>query len=80
MRFIRDHDLRIGGDFPVNTHGGQLGMGQAGAAGGMTQVVEGARQIMGRAGDRQIADCEVAYVSGTGGVMSEQSALILGAA
>jgi acetyl-CoA C-acetyltransferase len=77
MRFIREHDLRFGGDFPVNTHGGQLGMGQAGLAGGMTHVVEGARQLMGRAGDRQLGQCETVYVSGTGGVMSEQSALIL---
>ncbi len=77
MRFIREHDLTFGGDFPLNTHGGQLSMGQAGAAGGMTQVVEAARQLMGRADVRQIAGCNTVYVSGTGGVMSEQSALIL---
>lgn len=77
MRFLRERDLRCTGDFPVNTHGGQLGMGQAGAAGGMTQVVEAARQLMGRADARQVGDCNRVYVSGTGGVMSEQSALIL---
>jgi acetyl-CoA acetyltransferase len=77
MAFIREHDFTSGGDFPLNTHGGQLGMGQAGAAGGMTQVVEAARQIMGRADDRQVRDCDTVYVSGTGGVMSEQIALVL---
>ncbi len=77
MRFLLDNDLTFRGSFPVNTHGGQLGMGQAGAAGGMTQVVEAARQIMGRAGERQVRDCGAVYVSGTGGVMSEQSALVL---
>jgi acetyl-CoA acetyltransferase len=77
MEFIREHDLTFAGDFPVNTHGGQLGMGQAGAAGGMTQVVEAARQVMGRADARQVFECDTVYVSGTGGVMSEQSALIL---
>ncbi|MFU8815774.1 MAG: thiolase family protein [Pseudomonadales bacterium] len=77
MPFINGHDLSCSGDFPLNTHGGQLGMGQAGAAGGMTQVVEAARQIMGRAEQRQVAGCDTVYVSGTGGVMSEQSALIL---
>ncbi len=75
--FIRDHDLTFRGDFPVNTHGGQLGMGQAGIAGGMTQAVEAVRQIMGRAGERQLGQCDTVYVSGTGGVMSEQSALVL---
>ena len=77
MQFIHDHDLGYDGDFPVNTHGGQLGMGQAGAMGGMTQVVEAARQIMGRADVRQVDDCKNVYVSGTGGIMSEQAALIL---
>jgi acetyl-CoA acetyltransferase len=77
MAFIREHDLSHAGDFPVNTHGGQLGVGQAGAAGGMTQVVEAARQIMGRADARQVKGCDTVYVSGTGGVMSEQSALVL---
>jgi acetyl-CoA acetyltransferase len=77
MKFINDRNFTIGGDFPLNTHGGQLGVGQAGLAGGMTQPVEGVRQIMGRAGERQLRRCDTVYVSGTGGVMSEQAALIL---
>ena len=27
MAFVRDHDLSYRGDFPCNTHGGQLGFG-----------------------------------------------------
>ncbi len=77
MRFVEDHDLSYRGDFPCNTHGGQLGFGQTGLAGGMSQVVEAVRQIQGRAGERQLARHDVAYVTGTGGVMSEQSALVL---
>lgn len=77
MQFVREHDLTFGGDFPLNTGGGQLSVGQAGLAGGMTQVVEAVRQIMGRGADRQLGKCDVNFVSGTGGVMSEQSALIL---
>ena len=77
MRFVREHDLSYKGDFPCNTHGGQLGFGQPGLAGGMSQVVEAVRQIQGRAGDRQLDRHDIAYVSGTGGIMSEQSALVL---
>jgi acetyl-CoA acetyltransferase len=77
MAFVRDHDLSYRGDFPCNTHGGQLGFGQAGLAGGMSQVVEAVRQIQGRAGERQVVSHDTAYVSGTGGVMSEQAALVL---
>jgi acetyl-CoA acetyltransferase len=77
MRFVREHDLSFAGDFPCNTHGGQLGCGQARLAGGMSHVVEAVRQIQGRADDRQVARHDTVYVSGTGGVMSEQTALVL---
>ncbi|MEX2373928.1 MAG: thiolase family protein [Dehalococcoidia bacterium] len=76
-RFVRDHDLTYRGDFPCNTHGGQLSFGQAGLAGGMSHVLDGARQVMGRGGDAQVARCDTAFVSGNGGIMSEQVALIL---
>jgi acetyl-CoA C-acetyltransferase len=74
--FVNDHDLTYRGDFPLNTHGGQLSFGQAGLAGGMSHVCDGARQVMGRA-PNQVADCNRAFVSGNGGIMSEQVALIL---
>ena len=77
MAFVREHDLSYKGSFPCNTHGGMLGCGQAGFAGGMSMVVEAARQIQGVAGDRQLARHNTAYVSGTGGIMSEQAALVL---
>jgi len=75
--FLEDHDLRHDGDFPLNTHGGQLGMGQAGLAGGLSHVTEAVLQIQGRGGERQVRSCDVAYVNGTGGMMAEQVALIL---
>lgn len=77
MQFIREHDLTYKGDFPVNTHGGQLSFGQAGVAGGMSQLIESVQQIAGQAGGRQLEKCNTVYVSGTGGVMSEQTALVL---
>ena len=42
----------------------------------MHHVIDGARQIMGRAGEAQVADCNRAFVTGNGGIMSEQTALI----
>lgn len=77
MRWVRDHDLTFRGDFPVNTAGGQLSFGQAGMAGGMHHVVDAARQVMGRAAAAQVADCDTAFVTGNGGIMSEQVALLL---
>ena len=77
MSFVADHDLTFRGDFPLNTAGGQLGFGQAGLAGGMHHVCDATRQIMGRAGQSQVSDCNRAFVSGNGGILSEQTTLIL---
>jgi acetyl-CoA acetyltransferase len=77
MAFVNEHDLSYEGDFPCNTHGGQLGFGQPGLSGGMSHVVEAVRQVQGRAEQRQLRRHDAAYVSGTGGVMSEQTALVL---
>ncbi|OBJ30566.1 thiolase family protein [Mycolicibacter heraklionensis] len=77
MQFLADHDLTFRGDFPLNTAGGQLGFGQAGLAGGMHHVCDATRQIMGRAQAAQVADCNRAFVSGNGGILSEQTTLIL---
>jgi acetyl-CoA acetyltransferase len=76
--FVESHDLTYKGDFPLNTHGGQLSFGQAGLAGGMSHVTEAARQVIGSAGERQVKDCDLAYVNGNGGMMSEQVSLVLG--
>jgi acetyl-CoA acetyltransferase len=75
--FVREHDFRYDGDFPLNTNGGQLGFGQAGIAGGMTHVIEAVRQIQDRAGERQLRRCDRAFVNGNGGMMSEQVSLVL---
>jgi acetyl-CoA acetyltransferase len=78
-RFVDEHDFHHDGDFPLNTHGGQLSFGQPGMAGGMSHVTEAALQIQGRAGSRQVRDLEFAFVNGNGGIMSEQVSLVLGA-
>jgi acetyl-CoA acetyltransferase len=77
MRFIKEHNLTWKGDFPMNTHGGQLSFGQSASAGGFSQVIEAFDQISNSADGRQLKGCDNVFVSGTGGVMSEQGALIL---
>ena len=64
--FVQNHDLTIGGDFPHNTSGGQLSVGQAGAAGGYLGLVEALRQVTAQAGPTQVADAKRAMVSGFG--------------
>jgi acetyl-CoA acetyltransferase len=50
----------------VNTSGGQLSAGQAGAAGGLHGVVEAVQQLRGEAGERQVAGARKALVAGYG--------------
>jgi len=55
--------------WPINTSGGQLSAGQAGASGGMHGLVEAVRQLSGRADGRQVEDAELALVTGYGMVL-----------
>ncbi len=54
---------------PVNTSGGQLSAGQAGAAGGLHGVVEVVRQLRGEAVGRQVERARRGVVSGYGMVL-----------
>ena len=65
-RFVRQHTFTHDGSFPLNTSGGQLSVGQAGAAGGFLGLVEALRQLTGEAPGRQVADAKLGLVSGFG--------------
>jgi acetyl-CoA acetyltransferase len=64
--FVRANGLEIDGSFPLNTSGGQLSVGQAGAAGGFLGMVEAIRQLTGAAAGRAVPDARVGLVSGFG--------------
>ena len=63
---MRERNLMFNGDLPLNTSGGQISAGQAGLAGGGTNLVEAVRQLLKAGGDRQIANRGPALVSGIG--------------
>ena len=64
--FVRSHSLTFDGSFPHNTSGGQLSVGQAGAAGGFLGLVEALRQLTGQALGNQVTNAKVGLVSGFG--------------
>jgi acetyl-CoA acetyltransferase len=64
--FIRKHTFTIDGSLPFNTSGGQLSVGQAGAAGGFLGLVQALRQVTGQAQKTQVANARHALVSGFG--------------
>ena len=64
--FVRERSLTWDGDFPNNTSGGQLSVGQAGAAGGFIGMVEAVRQLTGEAEGRQVPNATTGMVCGFG--------------
>ena len=63
--WVAETDVTYKGEFPINTHGGQLSFGQPGSAGGMSHVTEGVRQLMGRGEARQaVKDIDYCFVNG----------------
>ena len=64
--FIRSHTLTADGSFPHNTSGGQLSVGQAGAAGGFLGLVEALRQLTGSVLGAEVPDAKIGLVSGFG--------------
>ena len=64
--FVRAHSLTTDGDFPHNTSGGQLSVGQAGAGGGHLGLVEALRQLTDEAGPTAVPNANIGLVSGFG--------------
>lgn len=77
-RFVEGGRIGLGGALPITTHGGLLSGGHPGLPGGFFHLIEGVRQLRGEAGERQVADAELALVHGNGGVASVHCTLILG--
>jgi acetyl-CoA acetyltransferase len=80
--FVQSRTLTREGTLPTNTSGGQLSVGQAGAAGGYIGLVETVRQLSGQAPGREVPDAKLGLVSGFGMVTYDRclctGALILG--
>ena len=67
-----------GGSLPCNTNGGMLSAGHTGVGGGTALLVEGVRQLLGRAGSqRQIEGVQRCIVGGTGGSYMDAQVLLL---
>jgi acetyl-CoA acetyltransferase len=64
--FVRRHSFTAGGSFPLNTSGGQLSAGQAGAAGGVLGLVEVVRQVTKQPLGAAVPNARLGLVSGFG--------------
>jgi len=76
-RFVYEGHTWPGGKLPMTTDGGSLCRGHSGA-GGCAHVVEAARQLMGKAGERQVKNAKIAIATNVGGQYMDAQVMVFG--
>jgi len=78
-QFVEQGHTSPGGKLPVSTNGGMMAQGHTGAGGGIAILVEAARQVMGKAGERQVPRVNYVVETASGGVGMDFHVGVLGA-
>lgn len=79
-RFVEGGRIELGGELPVNTHGGLMSHCHPGHPGSLFSITEAVHQLRGECGPRQVKEAEIVLVHGQGGIMSTHCTMILGKA
>ena len=67
VRFVAEGNTWPGGKLPCSTIGDALSRGHTGSGVGFAYLVETARQLMGKAGERQVKNCRHVLMNCSGG-------------
>jgi len=76
--FVGGGRIALGGELPVNTHGGNLSYGNPGMGAQFNHLTEVCKQLWGEAGPRQVKGARLAYVHNWSGNMSQHGSAVLG--
>lgn len=76
--FVEGGRIELGGELPVNTHGGLLSHSHAGMPGGLFHMIEAVKQVRGECGPRQVENVEVALATNVSAVASNHSVCLFG--
>ncbi len=77
-KFVYEGHTSPQGKLPMTTNGGMLSQGHTGAGGGVAVLVETARQLMGKAGERQVPGAKFALETATGGTYMDIHVSVFG--
>ncbi len=77
--FVEGGRIQLGGELPINTHGGLLSHCHPGHPGSIFSVTEAVRQLRGECGPRQVQEAKIALVHAQGGILSTHCTGIFGA-
>ncbi len=75
--FVAARGTWPGGKLPMTTNGGMLSQGHTGAGGGVAVFVEAVRQLMRKAGARQVPNAKVAVETASGGTYMDAQVMVL---
>jgi acetyl-CoA C-acetyltransferase len=77
-KYVAAGNTLPGGELPTSTYGDAMSYGHIGAGVGVATLVETCRQLMGKAGDRQVPHASLALKTSAGGAYSDAHVTILG--
>jgi len=77
-QFVLEGNTWPGGKLPMSTNGEALSQGHTGAGVGMAMMVESVRQLMGKAGERQVKNAEFLIETAGGGAYMDSHVAIMG--
>lgn len=74
--FVASGAIKLGGRYPINTHGGNHSYTHPGNPGQTFNVTELVRQLRGNQGKKQVKDAKVGFLYSFGGTMAQHASIL----